>query len=199
LKDYLEKKCAFFCRFYFLSNDDLLEILSETKEVRKVRAHLQKVFEGVADLDFRPDDTMWGVISPEKESIALVKRVDPKDRGVEFWMSELEKQMLLSVREALKIGIKTYDEVPRVQWVKEHAGQIVLNGSQVFWTKDVEKGMLEGGVEGVKKYFKFLNEQRADTVKLVQGKLDKLAKTSINALIVIDVHALDVVGDLLAK
>lgn len=114
LKDYLEKKCAFFCRFYFLSNDDLLEILSQTKEVRKVRAHLQKVFEGVADLDFRPDDTMWAVISPEKESIDLVKRVDPKDRGVEFWMAELERQMLLSVREALKIGIRTYAEVPRV-------------------------------------------------------------------------------------
>jgi dynein heavy chain len=118
LKDYLEKKCAFFCRFYFLSNDDLLEILSQTKEVTKVRAHLQKVFEGVADLDFRPDDTMWGVISPQREQIDLVKRVDPKDRGVEFWMSELEKQMLLSVRYAIQRGIEEYTEVPRTTWVK---------------------------------------------------------------------------------
>ena len=129
LKDYLEKKCAFFCRFYFLSNDDLLEILSQTKEVRRVRAHLQKVFEGVADLDFRPDDTMWGVISPQREQINLTKRVDPKDRGVEFWMSELERGMLSSVRDALEAGITAYSEVPRVQWVKEHPGQIVLNGS----------------------------------------------------------------------
>jgi dynein heavy chain len=59
--------------------------------------------------------------------------------------------------------------------------------------------MLDDGVKGVKKYFEFLNEQRSDTVRLVQGKLDKMAKVSINALIVIDVHALDVVGDLLAK
>lgn len=59
--------------------------------------------------------------------------------------------------------------------------------------------MLDKGVAGVKEYYDFLCAQRSDTVKLVQGKLDKLAKTSINALIVIDVHALDVVGDLLAK
>ena len=158
LKDYIERKCSFFCRFYFLSNDDLLEILSQTKEIRKVKAHLQKVFEGVCDLDFRPDNTMHGCIYPQGEQIDFMKRVDPNDRGVEFWMSELERQMMLGVREAFWIGLDTYEKEPRTEWVKKQAGQIVLNASQVYWTKDVEAAMTDGGLEGLKKYYEFLKQ-----------------------------------------
>jgi dynein heavy chain len=91
LTEYLEKKRASFARFYFLSNDELLEILSQTKEVRKVRSHLRKVFEAIADLTFQKDDCMTHMISAEGEIIELSKKIDPKDRNVEFWMGDVEK------------------------------------------------------------------------------------------------------------
>lgn len=93
LREYLEAKRSIFARFYFLSNDELLEILSQTKEVENVRPHLRKVFENMADLEFKPDKTIIAMYSGEKEKIMFDQTVDPRDKGVEYWMGEIERMM----------------------------------------------------------------------------------------------------------
>jgi len=194
LRDYLGEKRGIFARFYFLSDEDLLSILSETKEVRNVRPHLKAVFENMNDLKFEVSQVITKMYSAEKEEIELVNPVDPNDKKVEFWMGEIEDAMYMTVREVLKFSVIDYKERPRNDWIKSHPGQCVLNGSQIHWTTDVENGFKDGGLAGITKIASFLDAQLLDTVSLVSGgeKLDKLQRLTLGALIVIDVHAKDV-------
>ncbi|KAL4429885.1 hypothetical protein ABPG74_022908 [Tetrahymena malaccensis] len=189
LNNYLEKKREKFARFYFLSNDDLLEILSQTKEPTAVQPHLKKVFENIHQIEFDDQKIIHAMFSAEKEKINFVKTVNPNHKNVEEWMGEVENMMKASVRFELFNSYQKYPDTPRTRWVVSHPGQCVLNGSQMQWTLEVEQALKQNSV---KKYWDILSSQLNDLVDLVRTKLTKQQMVTINALIVIDVHAKDV-------
>lgn len=69
MEKFLEVKRFEFPRFFFLSNEDLLTILAETKDPFLVQPHIKKCFEGIKLLEFDCNKQIIGMISSEEENI----------------------------------------------------------------------------------------------------------------------------------
>jgi dynein heavy chain 2 len=72
LNEFLELKCSGFPRFYFLGNDDLLEILGQSTKPAVIQAHLKKLFAGIHNVDFDPSfQSIIAMKSQEGEVVPL--------------------------------------------------------------------------------------------------------------------------------
>ena len=92
-----------------------------------------------------------------------------------------------------------YGSTPRNEWVLKWPGQVVLNVSQLFWTREVETALKTGGAPALKAYETALNTQLQGIVALVRSPLSKMERATLGALTVIDVHARDVVSAMVEK
>ncbi|NXE09964.1 DYH1 protein, partial [Lophotis ruficrista] len=196
LSEYLETKRGAFPRFYFLSDDELLEILSQTKDPTAVQPHLRKCFENIAQLLFQEDLQITHMYSAEGEEVKLFIPIYPTD-NVEDWLLEVERSMKASVRDYIERSIRVYPETPRTTWVLQWPGQVVIAGCQIFWTKEVSEALEAGDLSS--RLFPQLSTQLGDLVALVRGKLSKMQRAVLSALIVIEVHAKDVAAKLIEE
>lgn len=198
LNDYLEMKRLYFPRFFFLSNDELLEILSQTKEPRAVQPHLGKCFEGINKVKFEADLKITDLISAEGEIVKMDRPVDPENPGnkgnVERWLLEIESIQWDSIRSLTVQSIEEYTKIPRKDWILNWPAQVILGVSCVFWTAEVTKALSVGGGKSLCECNTRLDVQLGEMVDLVRGQLSKLQRKTLGALTTIDVHNRDVVS-----
>ncbi|CAG9566775.1 unnamed protein product [Danaus chrysippus] len=202
INNYLERKRLYFPRFFFLSNDEMLEILSETKNPLKVQPHLKKCFEGINRLVFDPEFNISAMISMEGEQVEFLETISvAAARGsVEKWLVQVEDQMLKAVKSETELSYYDYPNLSRVDWILSWEGMVVLAISQIYWAVDVHDSLNTHKLSELKSFHVSLTKQLNETVSVIRRTdLTKLNSITVKALIVIDVHAKDVIQDLIEK
>lgn len=101
--------------------------------------------------------------------------------------------MINSLKDVIARSVIAYAHGTRKDWVLQWPGQVVICGDSIFWTADVSDSIQNGTL---KDYLTLSNRQIDEVVGLVRGKLDSGNRTTLGALIVIAVHARDVVESL---
>lgn len=113
--------------------------------------------------------------------------------------------MVKSLYDVAKQALKEYpDEEPlnRQKWLFSYNAQNILLVDLIKWTEGVTQAVLNeerNPKKGIKLYQSFMREMITKMVAIVRKDLNILQRTLMGALIVLDVHARDVVTELMEK
>ena len=123
----MELKRGSFPRFYFLSDDELIDILANSTNLEVIQGYLKTCFDNIVRIDIEEIE-IKAMNSNEKEQIEFKKPL--KARGpVETWLMQLQDEMVATLSHLLKQGVADYDDEKknknRVEFVERHKGQIV--------------------------------------------------------------------------
>ncbi|KAL5110547.1 Dynein beta chain ciliary [Taenia crassiceps] len=200
---YLETKRLAFPRFYFVSQADLMDIVSKGKMPEKVFKHLSKLFDSICNLETNQSNANLTALKMEAKDGEVVKFVSTftLEGQVEEWLNRVLDEMVHTMRVTLSEAVAAYEEKPRDQWIFDYPAQVALTGSQIGWTAEVGIAFarLEEGLENAMKEYN--KKQIASLSTLIEMLLTDLTpgdRQKIMTLCTIDVHNRDAVARLIA-
>uniref|UniRef100_UPI000D31A44F cytoplasmic dynein 2 heavy chain 1 n=1 Tax=Maylandia zebra TaxID=106582 RepID=UPI000D31A44F len=141
LNEFLEEKRSAFPRFYFIGDDDLLEILGQATNPSVIQSHLKKLFAGIHSVVF--DEQCQHIVamcSLEGEIVPLRNIVHIYSL-VEVWLSELSVEMKETLKHLLYecVSAAKKGEVDP----SRYPSQILCLAEQIQFTEDVERAIKE--------------------------------------------------------
>ena len=169
-----------FPRFFFVSDEDLLRILAQSKNPLLVQPHLSKCFEGINHVNFNESNTIIRELVSSKDEVVPLKEeinvVSDVCRGnVEVWLGMLEQSMIETMKKLSNDALDDLGKKKRIDWIKEMhwPGQLIQIIDQVIWTQGVESGILENKL---KDFLDKLEVELSEVVDLVRTNISEINK-----------------------
>ena len=155
LGEYLERERSSFPRFYFVGDEDLLEIIGNSKDILRIMKHLKKMFAGISTIMLDDDLTqIQGMASREGEEVEFSEPILLKDfPKINDWLAKIESMMRLSLADLLTEAVEDlqafYGSSEKLSvdqlmgWMEKYPAQLVTVAIQVAWTASVEASLGE--------------------------------------------------------
>uniref|UniRef100_H2ZEZ5 Uncharacterized protein n=1 Tax=Ciona savignyi TaxID=51511 RepID=H2ZEZ5_CIOSA len=135
LNEYLEEKRNAFPRFYFIGDDDLLEILGQSTNPSVIQSHLKKLFAGIHSVQFNTDDSNKQIVAMNSLDGEVVPLMQPVyvTADVEEWLMNLSDQMKETLRILTSNNVRATNQDPA-----QFPSQILCLGEQIAFAKQCE-------------------------------------------------------------
>ncbi|XP_076467409.1 LOW QUALITY PROTEIN: cytoplasmic dynein 2 heavy chain 1-like [Babylonia areolata] len=198
LTEFLEEKRASFPRFYFIGDDDLLEILGQSTNPTVIQTHLKKLFAGIHSVDF--DDNKQHIIamkSLDGEVVPLKHKVQIVEQ-VEAWLSKLAEEMKVTLQALLRECLTDAKSNRGGLDPNKYPSQILCLAEMIRFTESCEEAIGRGSLmQCLKEVEGQLEGYTNVDLRGSQGRQAAVLELKLKALILDTVHNMDVVRYLL--
>jgi dynein heavy chain 1 len=153
LGEYLERERSSFPRFYFVGDEDLLEIIGNSKDILRIMKHLKKMFAGISTVSLDEELTqIQSMASREGEEVRFSEPILLKDYPkINDWLARIETMMRLSLADLLCEAVTELQDFygsgsdvvkdDLMNWLEKYPAQLVTLAVQVAWTASVETSL----------------------------------------------------------
>ncbi|GMH98843.1 hypothetical protein TrLO_g14194 [Triparma laevis f. longispina] len=211
LSDFLDGKRRLFPRFYFTSEADLLDILSNGSMPVKIMRHVDKVFLATKALELeeapgvRPKAKCF-VAGVGQETVDFEPYV-PLEGKVEIYLQLVLEGQISALKKRLEKSTKNYPNMGRTDWLmhkfqgkSDDPAQISILVAAIQYVKEVEDAFMQlgkGNAAAMEDYNSLQVQQLQDLIKLTQTDLNKSDRTRVMVMITMDSHSRDVIQTLM--
>ena len=188
LNEFLELKRSKFARFYFLGDEDLLEILGQAKNPEVIQSHLKKLFAGVHSVKFNQQCThVVAMASIQGEVVPLKNPVQITDE-VETWLQKFSLEMASTLQALLKECLAAGD-------IFKFPTQIVALSEYLRFTEKTENSIKTGAYgDQLTKLKAQLESYTSFDIHSVKDKTERnLIELKLKSLILDVIHFISVV------
>ena len=194
LNEFLEEKREKFARFYFIGDEDLLEILGQSQNPNVIQAHLKKLFAGVYNVVLDDSSTLIVAMrSIEGEHVPLRQPV-ALSAEVESWLHNFANEMKATLQQQLIDCSKTFD-------VFKYPQQILGLAEAVHFTSKCESSIANGSLVNLSVVLeKELETYTSFNIDSINDETERqVMELKVKSLILDKIHFIDVVEQLKRK
>ena len=205
LGEYLEKERIAFPRFYFVGDEDLLEIIGNSNDTVRIAKHLRKMFAGISGLVIDEESNILALTSKEGEQVTLRQPISLiKTPKINEWLRLLENGMRDTLSESLVEAVQEYenldesDEAALESYIEKFPAQIGVLATQACWTERISAA-LQQGTGALQIQFDGLVGRLKSLAASVLRELDPIYRKKCEHLITEFVHQRDVIERLIKR
>ncbi|XP_058790035.1 dynein axonemal heavy chain 7-like [Phymastichus coffea] len=198
MQDYLNKLRLSFPRLFFLSDDEVVQLLFVCQNITHSKLHLKKCFPNIVRVNMGQDLDIISIVGDSGEEVLLEKAISLKSssENITDWLVNVKTEVTNVIKSKLNSLLHNFTNELSIQWITQTPAMVIYCIWQIYWTTQVHRCFNEANMEILKAKSKMC---KSNAQELLKSNLSKKDREIVTSLIILFIHQEEVASLLIDK